>query len=49
MADLILASQSPRRQALLRQIGLTDFTVLVSASGEAYDPAWTAGEPARLQ
>ena len=44
MAELILASQSPRRQALLRQIGLTDFTVLVSAADESYDPAWTPEE-----
>ena len=41
MAELILASQSPRRQELLRRIGLQDFTVLVSEADESYDPAWT--------
>ena len=44
MADLILASQSPRRQALLRQIGLTDFTVLATAADESYDPLWSPEE-----
>ena len=40
MANLILASQSPRRQELLRQVGLRDFTVLASAADESYDPDW---------
>ena len=44
MAELILASQSPRRQELLRRIGLQDFTVLVSEADESYDPAWTPEE-----
>ena len=39
MAELILASQSPRRQELLRRIGLQDFTVLVSEADESYDRA----------
>ena len=43
MAELILASQSPRRQELLRRIGLQDFTVLVSEADEAYDPAGAPG------
>ena len=38
MPALILASQSPRRQELLRRIGITDFTVLATDSDESYDP-----------
>ena len=34
---LILASQSPRRHQLLRQIGLEDFTILVPDTDESYD------------
>ena len=34
MAQLILASQSPRRRALLRQIGVDDFTVLLRAGAD---------------
>ena len=37
MLRIILASQSPRRQQLLRQIGL-DFEVLVPDADESYDP-----------
>ena len=44
MAKLILASQSPRRQALLEQIGLCDYRVLVPHADESYDPAWTPEE-----
>ena len=44
MAQLILASQSPRRRALLRQIGVDDFTVLATDSDESYDPHWSPEE-----
>ena len=44
MAQLILASQSPRRRALLRQIGVDDFTVLATDSDESYDPRWSPEE-----
>ena len=36
---IILASQSPRRQALLRQMGLTDFRVQPPNVSETVDPA----------
>lgn len=36
---IILASQSPRRQALLRQMGLTDFRVQPPCVSEVADPA----------
>ena len=36
MNKIILASQSPRRQELLRRIGIEDFTVLVSNAEESY-------------
>ena len=39
MTKIILASQSPRRRQLLRQIGLVDFTILVPQADESYDPA----------
>ena len=39
MDRIILASQSPRRQALLRQVGLTDFSILVPNADESFDPA----------
>lgn len=39
MAKLILASASPRRQALLRQIGAEDFLVRVPNADETCDPA----------
>lgn len=39
MVHIVLASQSPRRQQLLPQIGITDFTVLVPDVDESYDPA----------
>lgn len=35
MAKIVLASASPRRQELLRRIGLTDFDVRVPETGEA--------------
>ena len=44
MAQLILASQSPRRQELLRRIGVDDFTVLATDSDESYDPRWSPEE-----
>ena len=44
MAHLILASQSPRRQELLRRIGVTDFTVLATDSDESWDSAWSPEE-----
>ena len=36
MSDVILASGSPRRQELLRRIGLTDFTVVAPEIDETY-------------
>ena len=39
MDRIVLASQSPRRQALLRQVGLTDFSILVPNADESFDPA----------
>lgn len=44
MAKLVLASASPRRQALLRQIGIRDFDIRVSDADESYDPALSPGE-----
>ena len=44
MAQLILASQSPRRQELLRRIGAEHFTVLVTDSDESWDPSWSPEE-----
>ena len=38
MAKIVLASASPRRQELLRQIGLTDFAIRVSDVDETYPP-----------
>ena len=43
MADLILASQSPRRQELLRRIGAR-FTVLPTHCDESWDSAWSPEE-----
>ncbi len=39
MTKIILASQSPRRHQLLRQIGLEDFTILIPQADESYDPS----------
>lgn len=39
MPRIILASQSPRRRQLLRQIGIRDFEVLAPQADESYDPA----------
>ena len=44
MARLILASGSPRRQELLRRIGLTDFTVTVPQVEETYPDDLTPPE-----
>ena len=44
MAKLILASQSPRCQALLEQIGLRDYAVRATHADESYDPAWAPEE-----
>lgn len=44
MPNIILASQSPRRQELLRRVGLTDFTVLVPHAPEHWDPALSPEE-----
>ena len=39
MLRFILASQSPRRQQLLRQIGLEKFEILIPDADETYDPS----------
>ena len=44
MPTIILASQSPRRQELLRRIGLRDFTVLVPHASERWDPSLSPAE-----
>ena len=44
MPTIILASQSPRRQELLRRIGLQDFTVLVPHVPEHWDPTLSPEE-----
>lgn len=44
MPTIILASQSPRRRALLSQIGVTDFQLLVPEVDESYDPLLTPPE-----
>ena len=41
---LVLASSSPRRQALLRQIGARDFEIRVSDADETCDPALSPGQ-----
>ena len=44
MANIVLASGSPRRQELLQRIGITDFTVRVPDADESYDPTMTPEE-----
>ncbi len=44
MPRLILASQSPRRRALLEQIGILQFTILVPDADESYDSTRTPQE-----
>lgn len=39
MPRIILASQSPRRKQLLKQIGIKNFDILVPQTEEDYDPA----------
>lgn len=39
MPKIILASQSPRRKQLLRQIGVETFDILVPEADESYDPS----------
>ncbi len=46
MRSLILASQSPRRKILLKQIGLK-FRVLPSRAAEIYSPTQTPGDNAK--
>ena len=38
MGGIVLASASPRRQELLRRVGLTDFRVMATAADESWDP-----------
>ena len=44
MARIVLASQSPRRQALLQQIGITEFDIRVPEADESYPAGLTAQE-----
>ena len=44
MAHFILASQSPRRRELLRQIGVQDFEILVPEADESFDPSLSPQE-----
>jgi len=44
MARIVLASQSPRRQALLKQIGITEFDIRVPEADESYPAGLTAQE-----
>ncbi|MGM9662702.1 MAG: Maf family protein [Oscillospiraceae bacterium] len=44
MPKIILASQSPRRQELLRRMGLTDFRVLVPQADETCPPGLSPEE-----
>ena len=44
MANIVLASGSPRRQELLQRIGIVDFTVRVPEADESYDPTMTPEE-----
>ena len=44
MGKLILASQSPRRQELLRRIGVEDFSVVIPLAEESYDPSLSPRE-----
>ena len=44
MPRLIRASQSPRRRALLEQIGVPQFDILVPDADESYDPTLTPQE-----
>ena len=44
MVHIVLASGSPRRQELLRRIGITDFDVVVPEADESYPPGLTPEE-----
>ncbi|MGM9618765.1 MAG: Maf family protein [Oscillospiraceae bacterium] len=44
MPNIILASQSPRRQELLRRMGLSDFRILVPQADETCPPSLSAAE-----
>jgi len=44
MPRIILASQSPRRKQLLKQIGIKNFDILVPQTEEDYDPALSPEE-----
>ena len=44
MANIVLASGSPRRQELLRRIGITDFTVRAPQVEETYPPGLSPQE-----
>ena len=44
MSHILLASGSPRRQELLRRIGITDFTVTVPDADESYPDGLTPQE-----
>ena len=44
MPRIILASQSPRRKQLLKQIGIKNFDILVPRTEEDYDPALSPEE-----
>ena len=41
MAKLVLASKSPRRQELLKNIGITEFDIRVPEADESYPPSLT--------
>ncbi len=42
MAKIVLASQSPRRQELLRNIGITDYDIRIPQADESYPAGLTA-------
>ena len=41
MAKIVLASKSPRRQELLKNIGITEFDIRVPEADESYPPSLT--------
>ena len=44
MPHIVLASGSPRRQELLRRIGITDFDIVIPRADETYPAGLTARE-----
>ena len=42
MAKIVLCSASPRRQELLRHIGITDFDIRIPDADESYPAGLTA-------